>query len=89
MDDLDTLLRQLARLPVPPGLALIEDRVLARLSARSAARTGFGLSIGAVAAALVMGIAGSVPASASGASPLAPLGPSSPLAPSTLLVGTP
>lgn len=89
MNDLDALLGQLARAPAPPGLASIEERVFARLSARTAAQAGLGLSIGTIAAALVMGIAGSVPASAVGASPLAPLGPSSPLAPSSLLVGAP
>ncbi len=89
MDDLDALLRQLARVPAPPGLASMEDRVFARLNTWTAARAGLGLSIGTVAAALIMGVAGSVPASASFASPLAPLGPSSPLAPSTLLMGAP
>lgn len=89
MDDLDALLRQLAHAPAPAGLAQMEARVLARLNARTVARAGRGLTIGTVAAALVMGIAGGVPASATSASPLAPLGPSSPLAPSSLLAGTP
>ncbi|WP_371422531.1 hypothetical protein [Tardiphaga sp.] len=89
MDNLDALLGQLARAPVHPGLASMEHRVLATISSRTARQAGLGVSIATITAALLIGVAGGVPASATDASPLIPLGPSSPLAPSTLLAGVP
>lgn len=90
MDDLDELLGRLARAPVPPALASLEDRVLARIAAKPAAQVGIGLSVATVVAALIMGVAaGGAAAPASAVSTLAPLGSHSPLAPSTLLAGTP
>jgi len=89
MDDLDELLGKLARAPAPAALESMEERVLARLRSTPVARAGFGVGAATAVAALLMGVAGSVPAAASGTSSLSPLGPTSPLAPSTLLVGAP
>jgi len=89
MNDLDELLGRLARAPTPAALDLMEDCVLARLRAAPTARTGVGLGVMTALAALIMGMAGGVPAAATGTSPLAPLGPTQPLAPSSLLLGTP
>lgn len=91
MNDIDEALKRLARAPAPPGLEGLEDRVLARIAAQPAARTGMGWGALTIAAALVMGMAGAgVPRQPAAAmSSLAPLGPSSPLAPSTLLAGVP
>lgn len=88
MPDIDQALDRLGALPVPPGLAEIDDAVFAGLASRRremiAARrlTGF-----AIALALVVGMAGgalavSEPAVAQAMSPFAP---DNPLAPSTLL----
>jgi hypothetical protein len=91
MDDLDALLARLAHAPLPAALDNLEERVLARIAAQPFARSGLGLGAIAIAAAMVLGVAGAgVPAApAFAVSSLAPLGPSSPLAPSTLLMGTP
>ena len=89
MNDLDELLGRLARAPTPVALDSLEDRVLARLKSKPSARNGIGLGVATALAALMMGMAGGVPASATGISPLAPLGPAAPLAPSSLLLGTP
>jgi len=90
MNDLDAVLMRLAHAPVPTGLDGIEARVLARIGARPAVRTGMGISVVTIAAALVMGVLGAgFPAKKAGAvSQFALLGPASPLAPSTLLVGS-
>ncbi|MFD1789417.1 hypothetical protein ACFSC3_17825 [Sphingomonas floccifaciens] len=89
MNDLDELLGRLARAPAPPALEHMEERVLARLKSAPMARSGAGLGLVTAIAALIMGMAGGVPAAATGASSLAPLGPQQPLAPSSLLFGTP
>lgn len=88
MNDIDEALRMLARAPAPAGL---EERVLARIAAQPAPRTGLVSGALTMAAALVMGMIGAgLPGhSAAAMSPLAPLGPNSPLAPSTLLAGVP
>ena len=58
----------------------IEDRVLARIAVRPAARAGMGIGAMAITAALVMGIFGAgVPAKEASAASLSPLGPVSPL----------
>lgn len=87
MDDVDRALARMADLPAPIALDDMEARVLARISAGPAPRTG--LHVGAViVAALAIGVVGGgVPASASRAASLSPLTGGSPLAPSTLLVG--
>lgn len=89
MDDIDRALARLAELPAPIALDGMEARVLARISAGPAPRTG--LHVGAVVvAALVIGIVGGgVPATATNAASLSPLTGGSPLAPSTLLAGAP
>ena len=88
--DLDAVLMRLAQAPTPASLDGIEDRVLARIAVRPAARAGMGIGAMAITAALVMGICGAgVPAKEASAASLSPLGPVSPLAPSTLLVGEP
>jgi len=88
--DLDAVLASLAQAPVPASLALMEDRVLARIAARPAARAGMGIGALTIAAALLIGIGSAgVPTKDANAAPLSPLGPNSPLAPSTLLLGEP
>lgn len=88
MSDLDQTLRCLGALPPPPGLANIDDAVLAGLAAsRLETAAGARLMGFATALALVVGIAGgglagSEPATAQ---PLSPFAPDNPLAPSTLL----
>ena len=56
--DLDAVLMRLAQAPVPASLDGMEDRVLARVAARPAARAGLGVGAMTIAAALVMGIFG-------------------------------
>ena len=89
MDDVDRALVRLADVPASTALDDMEARVLARISAGSAPRTG--LHVGAViVAALAIGVAGGgVPATASAPASLSPLTGDSPLAPSTLLTGAP
>jgi hypothetical protein len=86
--DIDQALYRLNALPVPSGLAEIDDAVFAGLarSRREAAASPRLMGI-AVAFALVMGFAGgglsgSEPAVAQ---PISPFAPDNPLAPSTLL----
>ena len=89
MDDLDRALARMADLPAPTALDDMEARVLARISAGPAPRTG--LHVGAVViAALAIGMAGGgVPATATEAASLSPLTGDLPLSPSTLLAGAP
>jgi hypothetical protein len=89
--DLDAALDRLSAAPVHPGLASIEEAVLGRLHQPAATAPLQGVGIGAIAAiaALMLGIASSVPVQASAApDTLSPFGPSSPLAPSTLLTAS-
>lgn len=88
MPDIDQALNRLGAMPVPPGLADIDNAVFAglALSRRDAAAAPRLMGL-AAALALVVGLAGggivgSEPASAQ---PLSPFAPDNPLAPSTLL----
>lgn len=86
--DIDQVLHRLGTLPVPSGLAEIDDAVFAGLArSRSEAAAAPRLMGFAAALALVVGLAGgglagSKPATAQ---PLSPFTPDNPLAPSTLL----
>ena len=88
MPDLDLTLRRLGELPVPPGLAAMDDAVFAGVArARQEAAGGTRLMGVTVAFALALGVAGggfagTVPASAR---PLSPFAPDNALAPSTWL----
>lgn len=91
MIDLDQSLDRLANIPVPEGLAMIDDAILASLPVhREDAKLGSRLMGVAGIVALAIGIAGgsftSGPAVA--AQPLSPFAPASALAPSTLLGGS-
>jgi hypothetical protein len=87
--DLDAALRRLSTIPAHPGLLSIEGAVLGRLHDRAGTTTVHGIGIGAVVAALALGIisGGSLQAKAA-PDTLSPFGPSSPLAPSTLLTAS-
>ena len=88
MSDLDHALRRLGELPVPSGLAEIDDEVFAGVQRKReeqlvsrrlmAATAAVALSVGIVGG----GMLGTTTASAQ---PLSPFSPDSPLAPSTLL----
>ncbi|OYX16858.1 MAG: hypothetical protein B7Z07_01755, partial [Sphingomonadales bacterium 32-67-7] len=73
--DLDLTLRRLGEMPVPPGLAAMDDAVLAGLDRARRDRAGGKLLMGAtVAFALALGmagggVAGTAPASARPLSP--------------------
>lgn len=88
MPDIDQALHRLGALPVPPGLAEIDDAVFAGLarSHREAAVAprlmGFAAGLALVVGLAGGGLAGSEPATAQ---PLSPFAPDNPLAPSTLL----
>ena len=88
MPDLDQTLRRLGDLPVPDGLAGIDDAVFAGLAQRRREAVGVSRMMSLAAAfALLLGVAGGGlfggdPASAR---PLSPFSPNNPLAPSTLL----
>jgi hypothetical protein len=88
--DLDAALQRLSIAPTHPGLASIEDAVLARLHERATTTPVPGIGIGALAAvgALLLGIATAGPEVAASQGTLSPFGPSSPLAPSTLLTAS-
>ncbi|MDF8335479.1 hypothetical protein [Novosphingobium cyanobacteriorum] len=86
--DLDQTLRRLGDLPVPTGLAGIDDAVFVGLAQRRQEAMGATRMMSLAAAlALLLGVAGGGlsggdPASAR---PLSPFSPDNPLAPSTLL----
>lgn len=88
MPDIDQALYRLGAMPVPSGLAEMDDAVLAGLArSRREAAASPRLMGYAIAFALVLGFAGggligSEPATAQ---PLSPFAPDNPLAPSTLL----
>lgn len=87
MEDLDTVLARLQRLPLDPRLGGIDDAVLAGLAARGRSPVS-GSTIALVAAvSLGIGVAGSLPPMAAPASAASvfPLGAPAALAPSTLL----
>lgn len=88
MDDIETLLARIGNLPPDPRLEGIDDAVMAGLAARS----GSGLSTGAmalvIALSLGIGVIGSaIPAAPVQAASAYPFGSSDALAPSTLLEG--
>jgi hypothetical protein len=91
MDDIDHMLARLAHAPSPPALDDLGARVLHRLMAQPTLRSGLGVGVLTIMAALAMGLAGAEFPVASPAStaPLSLFGASSPLAPSTLLAGEP
>lgn len=92
MINLDDMLSQLGDAPVHPGLATIDDAVLAGLAAHQASLGAGTLRSASVAAiaALVIGVAsaGLSGSPAVAASSLTPFGPTSALAPSTLLLAS-
>lgn len=91
-NDLDAVLRRLANAPIHPGLAAVEEVVLARIAAlpgRKEHVNAWRAGALAVFVALGMGIAGSGLSRTSDETTvsLAPFGPSNALLPSTLLTG--
>lgn len=88
MPDIDQALYRLGALPVPAGLAELDDAVLAGLArSRREAAASPRLMGYTVAFALVVGFAGGglTGSEAATAQPLSPFAPDNPLAPSTLL----
>jgi hypothetical protein len=91
MDEIDIVLRRAASAPVPTRLAATEALVLSRVSGHSFAtrELPIGFRATAMAAALVMGVAGGLmPAEPAAAEQsLSPIGGAAEFAPSTLLTG--
>lgn len=88
MSDLDKALLRLGQVPLPAGLARIDEGVFARIAVAGAYRARHGLGMAAITAALLMGIFSAVmPQRDAAANPLAPLGLLSPLSPAVLLGG--
>lgn len=88
MSDLDSSLRQLASLPVPAGLDLIDDAVIAGFAAqRREASFGKRATVLAGAFALLLGLTtgGLVTERPAQAQAVAPFASDNPLAPSNLL----
>jgi len=86
--DLDLTLRRLGEMPVPPGLAAMDDAVLAGVDRARQDAAGGTLLMGAtVAVALALGVAGGGLAGTApvSARTLSPFAPDNALAPSTLL----
>jgi hypothetical protein len=86
--DLDQTLRRLGEMPVPAGLAGIDDAVFAGLALKRQEAAGVSRMMSVAAAfALVLGIAGGgmLGGDPAVAEPLSPFSPDTPLAPSTLL----
>ncbi len=84
--DIDAALRRLVG-GDHPGLAAIDETVMARIQERRRSDAAFGAPLMAMAAlgAITLGVtAGMLPTAPTAAS-LSPFGPSNPLAPSTLL----
>ncbi|MDQ2878578.1 MAG: hypothetical protein M3R41_05845 [Pseudomonadota bacterium] len=85
--DIDAALRRLT-VADHPGLAALEDTIVARIRERGRADAAFGAPMIALAAfgAIALGVtAGTFPPAPATAVSLSPLGPSAALAPSTLL----
>ena len=57
MNDLDKVLVRLGQVPLPVGLARIDEGVFARAAAAGAYRARRGLGIASISAALLIGIA--------------------------------
>ena len=89
MPDLDHLLRHLGDEPAPDQLSSIESRVLDRVRGHSFEQEPLRFRVGAVAIALLMGVAGGMlpQRGDDGSDRVAPFGEPADLAPSTLLVG--
>ena len=88
MSGLDSSLLRLASLPVPAGLDIIDDAVMAGLAAhRQEASYGRRATGVAGAIALVVGVASGAVATGQSAQAqaISPFAPNNPLAPSTLL----
>ena len=88
MSELDSSLRQLASLPVPAGLDLIDDMIIAGFAAqRREASFGKRATVLAGAFALMLGLAtgGLVTGPPAQAQGIAPFASDNPLAPSNLL----
>ena len=88
MPDLEQTLRRLGDLPVPDGLAGIDDAVFAGLAQKRQEAMGASRMMSLAAAfALLLGIAGGGLSGGDpvSAQPLSPFSPDNPLAPSTLL----
>ena len=85
--DIDAALRRLAS-DDHPGLAAINETVMARIHERRRSDAAFGAPLMALAVlgAVTLGVTvGMLPAAPAAAASLSPFGPSNPLAPSTLL----
>lgn len=85
--NIDAALRRLAA-GDHPGLAAIEESVMARIHDRRRSDAAFGAPMMAMAAlgAIALGVtAGTLQSAPAAAASLSPFGPSNPLAPSTLL----
>jgi hypothetical protein len=91
MVDVEISLRRLSEEAPPPGLSLMEDRVLARIEGHSFARESMRLRAGAVVFALAMGVVGGMlpDTAAKARSATISLSGAADLAPSTLLAGAP
>jgi hypothetical protein len=89
LPDLDHLLLRLGEEPTPDGLSTIEDRVFDRVRGHSFEQEPLRYRAGAIALALLMGVAGGMlPHDGDrGSARVAPFGEPADLAPSTLLVG--
>ena len=89
MPDLDLLLRHLSEEHAPGQLSSIGGQVLDRVRGHSFEQEPLRFRVGAVALALLRGVAGGMlPEQGDRVSdPIAPLGEPADLAPSTLLVG--
>ena len=88
MPELDSSLRQLANLPVPAGLNLIDDAIIAGFAAQRREESfGKRATVLAGASALLLGMAtgGLVTGPPAQAKAIAPFASDNPLAPSTLL----
>lgn len=88
MSELDSTLQQLARLPLPAGLDLIDDAVIAGFAAQRS-EASFGRRATALAGgfALLLGLStgGLMTGPPAQAQAIAPFDPDNPLAPSNLL----
>ena len=91
MRELDAALHQLCEEPVPPQLASLDARVLARVEDHSFAKEPLRTSVAAIGLALLIGVAGGMlPDAEPGPKRVSPdLSEATKLAPSTLLLGTP
>ena len=89
LPDLDHLLRRLGEEQAPDRLSTLEDKVLDRVRGHSFEQEPLRYRAGAIALALLMGLAGGMLPQGGdrGSARVAPFGEPADLAPSTLLVG--